>query len=529
MTGGIYPRRVNNRRIEDMKNSDLSQKDTEQIKSQGLTRRDVERQLGVYRRGPQSLDLVRACTVGDGIMPVSPALRKRFIELFDELSPRRKMVKFVPASGAASRMFADWFEASREGGFSGTEWEKKFYRDLKKMPFAPLLHDSEKARRYIKEKKTAALLSYILTGEGLNYGWLPKALIHFHAYREGATATALEEHLVEAASCLRDRAGRTRLHLTVSVEHQRAIRAELRRIKQALEKEFDVRLKVELSVQSPSTNIIAVNEDLSPFRDEEGRLVFRPGGHGALLQNLGALDANFIFLKNIDNVVPRRLLEKIMPYKKLLGGVAMEMQRRVFTILDELDRGGTTEEKIREYAAFLCKELNGSLPPDFSDWTPSRRRKKLFSLLNRPLRVCGMVRNEGEPGGGPFWVLQKDGSHSVQIVESAHVRPGDKGQQSIWSGSQFFNPVDMVCCTRDFRGNKFDLDKYVDRDAYLISAKMEKGEKLLAQELPGLWNGSMAYWNSVFVELPLTVFNPVKTVFDLLRPQHDAHGTGKIK
>ena len=286
---------------------------------------------------------------------------------------------------------------------------------------------------------------------------------------------------------------------------------------------------MDLSVQSSSTNIIAVNEDLSPFRNEEGRAVFRPGGHGALLQNLGALDADFIFLKNIDNIVPRRLLQKILPYKKLLGGVAIEVQNKVFAMLSELEKGRLPEQKINEYAEYFCKYLNGSLPPDFAGWTTARRRKKLFTLLNRPLRVCGMVRNEGEPGGGPFWVLQKDGSHSVQIVESAHVRPGDKRQQAVWSSSQFFNPVDLVCCTRDFRGNKFDLEKYVDRDAYLISAKMEKGATLLAQELPGLWNGSMAYWNSVFVELPLIVFNPVKTVFDLLRPQHDAGGTKKIK
>ena len=512
-----------------MKNTYLSQKDIKQAKLQGLSRRDLKKQMDLYHRGAQSLELVRPCTVGDGIMTVTTRARKRFVELFERLSPRYKTIKFVPASGAASRMFAGWFQAAQEGSFADAHDEKNFYRDLKKMPFAPLLHASEKARRHIKEKNTAALLSYILTGDGLNYGWLPKALIHFHAYPGGAIATALEEHLVEAASYLGDAAGRCRVHLTVSPEHRRVIRARVNQIKAALEKEFNVRIKVDLSVQSSSTNIIAVNEDLSPFRNEEGRIVFRPGGHGALLQNLGALDADFIFLKNIDNIVPRRLLQKILPYKKLLGGVAMEVQRQVFAMLSELEKGRLPEQKINEYAEYFCKYLNGSLPPDFAGWTTARRRKKLFALLNRPLRVCGMVRNEGEPGGGPFWVLQKDGSHSVQIVESAHVRPGDKRQQAVWSASQFFNPVDLVCCTRDFRGNKFDLEKYVDRDAYLISAKMEKGAMLLAQELPGLWNGSMAYWNSVFVELPLIVFNPVKTVFDLLRPQHYAGGTKKIK
>ncbi|NLN38613.1 MAG: DUF4301 family protein [Smithella sp.] len=507
----------------------LSKKDIEQAKRTGLTRQDVEGQLKIYLQGPVSLHLLRPCTAGDGIMSVTLAAQKRFISLFEKYSKSCTMLKFVPASGAASRMFAEWFQAHSEGGFADYAKEEDFYRNLEKMPFAPLLKGDETARLYFKNKNTQKLLSYILTKKGLNYGWLPKALIHFHAYTKDAVATALEEHLVEAAAYLRDSSGRIRVHLTVSEEHARAIRAALRRVRPALEQEFGVRLKAQLSIQSPSTNIIAVNEDLSPFYDEGGKPVFRPGGHGALLKNLQALDADFIFLKNIDNVVPRRLLKKILSYKKMLGGVAIHMQQSVFSMLEELDKGALPEDKIKKYADFFCEKLNGSLPPDFSDWTPARRRKKLIALLNRPLRVCGMVRNEGEPGGGPFWVEGEDATPRVQIVEAAHVHPKDKRQQKIWYGSEFFNPVDMVCCIRDFRGKKFDLEKYVDRNAYLIAEKMEKGRKLLAQELPGLWNGSMAYWNSVFVELPLMVFNPVKTVFDLLRPQHDAGGKTKFR
>lgn len=513
-----------------MKNNlSLSKKDFEQIKSLGLSKRDVEKQLAVYAQGPRCLKLNRPCMVGDGILSVTSAGRKLLIRHFEAEAARHRLVKFVPASGAASRMFSSWFDAFQQGGFESVSDELAFYRNLKRMPFAALLKKHETARHHLEQKNTADLLSHILTGTGLHYGWLPKALIHFHVYPGGEIRTSLEEHLVEAASYIRDATGRCHIHLTLSEEHIPKVQAKLREVQNRFEHDFQVRMKVGHSVQSPATNIIAVNEDLTPFRDGEGRLVFRPGGHGALLKNLAALDADFIFVKNIDNVVPHDLLQKILPYKKMLGGLALQIQRSVFSMLRDLEQDIAPVDKIREYAGYFCKTLNGVLPPDFSNWTAVRQRKKLFDVLNRPLRICGMVRNEGEPGGGPFWVEEKDGTQTVQIVESAHVHPRNPRQQKIWRSSEFFNPVDMVCCIRDFQGNKFCLENYIDHNAYLITSKTDKGRKLMAQELPGLWNGSMAYWNTVFVELPLTVFNPVKTVYDLLRPQHTPAGKKRAK
>jgi len=504
------------------KDTTFTAQDLKEIKALGLTKRDVEKQLAVYARGANYLKLNRPCMPEDGILSLTPAQRKQFIEQYETEASRRKLLKFVPASGAASRMFARWFSAAESGSFGDSREDQSFYRDLKKMPFRSLLELDPKAIGYIKQKNTSGLLDYILTAKGLHYGWLPKALIHFHAYPEGEIRTALEEHLVEAASYISDSRDRCRLHVTLSEEHIKKVTAKLREVKGKYESRFDVRMKVEHSIQSPSTNIIAVNEDLSPFRDGSGCLVFRPGGHGALLQNLGALDADFIFVKNIDNVVPENYLKTILPYKKMLGGVALNIQQSVFALLRDLEKDSATSEKIEAGAAFCRETLHIVFTPDFERMTLLRKKKKIISLLDRPLRVCGMVRNEGEPGGGPFWIDGKDGAQSLQIVESAHVNFKETGQQDIWRKAGYFNPVDMVCCIKSYRGKKFDLKKFVDTDACLISSKTEKGRRILAQELPGLWNGGMAYWNTVFVELPIAVFNPVKTVYDLLRPQHTA-------
>ena len=506
-----------------MKNSySFSRKDIEQIKALGLSKREVDRQLALYVKGPRFLKLDRPCTIGDGILSISASQRKRLIREFEAGAGKHKLSKFVPASGAASRMFAHWFTAARQGGFGDDSANRAFYHDLRKMPFAPFLIQHQNARRHLQEQNMPALLEHILSEDGLHYGWLPKALIHFHAYPEGEIRTALEEHLVEAASYIRDARGNCHVHVTLSEEHIPKVKAKLSEVKRKFEHQFQVRMRVDHSIQSPSTNILAVDENLAPFRDGEGRLVFRPGGHGALLKNLEALDADFIFVKNIDNIVPHNLLEKILSYKKMLGGMALRIQRTIYAMLSDMENGAWTEKEMVRCAGFCRQTLNCALPEDFFSRSQALQRKKLFSILNRPLRVCAMVRNEGEPGGGPFWVREDDQTQSLQIVESAHVARDDPGQKAVWNRSEFFNPVDMVCCIRDYRGHKFQLEKFVNNDAYLISAKTEKGRKLLAQELPGLWNGGMAYWNTVFVELPIAVFNPVKTVDDLLRPQHTA-------
>ncbi len=490
------------------------------MRSLGLSRQDMEKQLAVYSSGPRYLRLERPCSPGDGIRVVTSAQRKKLVQYYDAEADRYKILKFVPASGAASRMFAAWFTASEKGSFGDTGRDRSFFTDLRKMPFYSLLEKEDKVRLMLRQKDVKALLEHILLSRGLQFGWLPKALIPFHAYRNGEVRTALEEHLEEAASITVKDGGICRLHFTISTEHAKAVKALLKLVIPRYEKHYHVRFKIDLSVQSPTTNMVAADENNMPFRDENGRLVFRPGGHGALLGNLQSLDADIIFVKNIDNIAPDTLQKKILPYKKMLGGLALQLRQSIFTILRHLEEDPFTSQDIEAMAVFCKSELKASLPKGFSKLSLQEKKQQIFLILNRPLRICGMVRNVGEPGGGPFWVQEHDKSQTLQIVESAHVDQRKPSQMNIWSRASHFNPVDMVCCTKNHRGEKFNLDDYVNQSAYLISKKTEKGRHIKAQEMPGLWNGGMAYWNTVFVELPLMVFNPVKTVYDLLRPQH---------
>ncbi|MEE9911238.1 MAG: DUF4301 family protein [Deltaproteobacteria bacterium] len=497
-------------------------KDIEQIRALGLKPSAVYQQLETYRRGSNYLELVRPCTPGDGIRSCTAAERRRLIGLYDAEAGKHRILKFVPASGAASRMFAAWFAAAGQGSFGNDKLDRSFFADLKKMPFMPMLQKEKTVRLMLKRKDVGAVLDYILKPAGLHFEWLPKALIPFHAYGKGDVRTALEEHLREAASFIANRDKTCRVHLTISPEHARDVKSLMKSLIPECEKLGQVRFKIALSEQSPATNIIAVDEENLPFRDGDGRLVFRPGGHGALLKNLQEIDADLIFVKNVDNIAPDALQKKILPYKKMLGGLALQLRQTIFAMLRGLEKDRLSADEIRAMTDFCRFELSLSFPKEYLRLSEKNKKKLLFSRLNRPLRICGMVRNIGEPGGGPFWVLEKDGSQTLQIVESAHVDHARSVQKDIWSGSTYFNPVDMVCCTKNYLGGKFNLADYVNPDAYLISPKTQKGSHLKAQELPGLWNGGMAYWNTVFVELPLAVFNPVKTVDDLLRPQHIA-------
>lgn len=494
--------------------------DLHQIRGLGLSRENVEKHLAMYSRGPHYLHLDRPCTVGDGIRIVTPLQRKNLIQHFESEADQCKILKFIPASGAASRMFADWFAAAQKGSFGSATLDRSFFADLNKMPFISILQKDRSAKQNIRQKSVGAVLDHILSPNGLHFGWLPKALIPFHAYRNGEVRTAFEEHLIEATGFAAGTGGLCRLHFTVSSEHVRDVKALMKRLLPLYEKRRQMRFKVDLSVQSPSTNILAADEKNLPFRDENGRLVFRPGGHGALIQNLQNLEADLIFIKNIDNIVPEALQKKILPYKKMLGGLALQLQKSVFEMLRRLEKKRLGGDELEAITEFCCKELGRNFSKDYLKLSPQGKRQELLWHLDRPMRICGIVRNEGEPGGAPFWVREEDGSKTLQIVESAHVNQRHPSQKNIWSKASYFNPVDMVCCTKNYRGKKFNLLDYVNRNAYLIIAKTEKGRRLKAQELPGLWNGGMAYWNTVFVELPLIVFNPVKTVYDLLRPQH---------
>jgi hypothetical protein len=494
--------------------------DFKNIRTLGAAAGDLQKQLAIYRQGASYFKLDRPCIVGDGIISFTYKQRRRLIEFYEKTAGKYKLIKFVPASGAASRMFADWFEAWEKGSFCSAVRDRKFLRDLAKLPFFPLIKKDKKGQKLFAEKKIKGLLEFILTESGLNFGALPKALIPFHCYLSGETRTALEEHLDEAAQYLRNRKNNCHLHFTTSTEYQKDVVKYLKAASGKYEKLCGVKFKISYSIQFPATDTIAVAENNLPLRDNAGRLILRPGGHGALLANLNSLDADFIFVKNIDNIAPRPLREKNLPYKKLLGGIAFNIREDILTIISKIKQEELSTAAIKNIIKYCSETINIDFPPGMAKLPKKKKISAIFSALNRPLRVCGMVKNVGEPGGGPFWVVEKNSTQTLQIVERGHIDKSRPEQLAIWSRAKYFNPVDMVCCIKDYRGEKFNLDNFVNRNAYLITEKSEKGRKLKALELPGLWNGGMAYWNTVFVELPLLVFNPVKTVYDLLRPEH---------
>jgi len=498
----------------------LTIKDLRQINKLGLTPRDVENQIDTYRHGSNYLKLNRACVINDGILSIKKAAMIELIKIYDREAGKFKLLKFVPASGAASRMFAEWFLAMGKGGFDPPMLNQSFLRDLKKYPFYSFIQQNKHAAQFIEQKNIKNLLDYILSVDGLNFGWLPKALIPFHYYRAGEARTALEEHIFEAAQYVCGAGDICHLHFTISQEHKKEVTKKIKSVKSKYERLYRIKYKISTSVQSPSTNILAVDKNNLPMRDAGGNLIFRPGGHGSLLKNLQDLDADFIFIKNIDNIVPEKLMKKILPYKKMLGGLALQIQHKIFTILRELENDGLDSAQIECFKKYCLRKLYITFPESMLKQTLNKQKKIIFSSLNRPLRICAIVRNEGEPGGAPFWVEENDGNQTLQIIESGHVDKSNPQQMGVWSAAQYFNPVDLVCCTKNYRGEKFNLDNYVNKDAYLITLKNEKGRSLKALESPGLWNGGMAYWNTVFVELPLIVFNPVKTVDDLLRSEH---------
>jgi hypothetical protein len=502
----------------------LSREDLRAIRDRGIEEREVRRQLEIFEKGVSPVRLNRPARVGDGIIHISPDERGELLSLHDRAAGNGRMLKFVPASGAASRMFKDWHGCYRLGRFDSEGQEASFLRDLPRFPFYGDLkeagaRDGRDLERIIREGQCADILEYILTPKGLHYAWLPKALLKFHSY-PGGNRTAMEEHLVEAALYVQDREKICRIHFTVSEEHESRFREEIERVRGLYEKHFGVCYEITVSTQHSSTDTIAVNLENRPFHGREGGVLFRPGGHGALLQNLNAIDGDIIFLKNIDNIVPDRLKEPTVLHKKILGGYLVKVQKEIYRHLDVLASGHASEEELSDLVRFGRERLLLSFPGSFERSTPAERKVFLFERFNRPLRVCGMVKNEGEPGGGPFWVERDDGTSTLQIIEEMQVDPKSGAQRNIWCSSTHFNPVDLVCGVRDYRGGKFDLDRFVDWNAVSISEKFHEGGVLKALELPGLWNGSMAHWNTIFVEVPLETFNPVKTVEDLLRPSH---------
>jgi hypothetical protein len=502
----------------------FSEGDLQAIAAKGIHPTEILRQLEIFHRGVEPIKLIRPARIEDGIVQVIPEERNILVSLHNQSARGGRMLKFVPASGAASRMFKDWQSCYRQGRFDSDESSVKFLQDIVKFAFYDdlkqiMASDGQNVEGYIHDKRCADILEYILTPRGLNYAWLPKALLKFHIY-PGHSRTAMEEHLVEAAFYIRDNRNICKVHFTLSEEHESQFNDLLYRVKGNYENLFGVNYEVAVTTQFPSTDTIATDMEGNPFRERNGKILFRPGGHGALLQNLNMIDGDIIFIKNIDNVAPDPLKDITVFYKKVLGGYLVRLQDEVFQILNLLCGRGVDDAGLSQIIRFCQEKLLIFFPQAFKNYSASTQREYIFQKLNRPLRVCGMVRNEDEPGGGPFWTEEVDGTQSLQIVEQNQIDLHSEEQKNIWKSSTHFNPVDLVCGVRNYQGDKFDLNLYANRNAVSISTKTHEHRELKALELPGLWNGSMAYWNTVFIEVPLETFNPVKAVDDLLRKSH---------
>lgn len=492
----------------------LTKQDEQDLAKRGKTAEETERQFAMIAKGFAPAAVRRAATVGDGIIRVSEGEAARLAKEYDaELAKGLSVAKFVPASGAASRMFKplhQYLAADDEGKkkMEGEEPMRTFFDRLGDFAFAEQL-------RSLKPADNAETVRLVLADDGLAYGSHPKGLVTFHKYADGSTRTAAEEHLAEAAAyCLSG--GRSHVHYTVPVGMESAFRAKLA---PTLEKAGG-KIDVSFSIQPPATDVPCLTLDGKPARDAEGHLIFRPGGHGALIGNLGKIDADAVFVKNIDNVSHGRMLAESSVWKKVIAAIGLGLKRKVDTLLNRLAAGDNAAAD--DGIAFIENEMKVTVPKGVRDSDTAKKAAFVEAFLDRPLRVCGMVKNEGEPGGGPFWVEGKDGICTLQIVESAQMDLDDPEVKAIVGGSTHFNPVDLFCCMKDRNGVKYDLQKFVDYDACFQTHKSVNGVDVTGMELPGLWNGAMAKWLTMFVEVPIITFTPVKTVMDLLRPVHQA-------
>jgi hypothetical protein len=532
---------------ETLMNRDLfSPADIGQIEEHELTAEQIYRQMEMLAAGPCYLHVLRPCTRGDGIKVLDCESSVGYMNLHETEARKGRFLKFVPASGAASRMFkslhryvdkgecAAWSDISAKAdqGQADAREVVRFIKNLDRFAFCKEVQEAIQKMGgppgdHGPEKSFAPVLRVVLSEEGLGYALLPKGLLKFHKYgRRGRTP--FEEHLVEAAEYVADGNKKCRIHFTVSREHMDLFQAFYRDVRPYYEHRHGVEYDVSFSIQQSSTDTIALNDENEPFRDERGRLLFRPGGHGALLQNLNALKADLAFIKNIDNVAPDHFKPTTVRWKKRMAGCLIQLQAQIFRYLEWLSTPRNGNGLLKEIRGFMEGELSmplGHAPVKDAD--QETLRVLFYDTLNRPLRVCGMVKNEGEPGGGPFWVRSSDGRISLQIVEGAQIDPTLQDQAEIWASATHFNPVDIVCGLRDWRGNPFDLTRYTDPQTSLVSRKSSGGKTLKALELPGLWNGAMARWITVFVEVPIETFSPVKTITDLLRKEHQPPEPGE--
>ena len=503
--------------------------DLEQLAARGISPETVEAQLERFRTGFPYLRIDSPSAMGCGITPVDEATADACVARWERfLADGGDVLKFVPASGAASRMFKALFafvngdeEIPADGSPVAQLIENihdfAFYGEL--AATTARLYDAT-PDRLVADRRFKDLVGAIVLPQGMNYGGLPKALLTFHSYADGSTRTALEEQLAEGAQTAASAGGVVRLHFTVSADHRKLFEAKLAEAVPAMEKRFGVKYEISLSEQKPSTDTIAVTPDNELFRDSNGRLVFRPGGHGALIENLNDIDSAVVFIKNIDNVVGDEHRADTLRYKKLIGGLLMLVRDRMADLASRL--ADIADNSAADDAAdFAEKILCTRSPLTGADAPDAERRAALLAIFDRPLRVCGMVRNEGEPGGGPYNAYASDGSSiAPQILESTQIDLTKPENAEMMKKATHFNPVDLVCYLRRADGSAYNLPDYVDADTGFISSKSFDGRDLRALELPGLWNGAMSRWNTVFVEVPASTFNPVKTVNDLLRPAH---------
>jgi len=516
----------------------FTSEDIRQIESHGLSTEEVIRQLQVFKMPLPYLKLVRPCTRGDGLRVIEPEKVRAFVAEYETEIPNRQCIKFVPASGAASRMFKTLLEEMNKnkdiprepkvnesrGDIKDQQALREFKEQIRRLAFfsdleSVMSKEGLQLDALVEQDRFTEITGFLLDENGLGYANLPKGLLKFHEYADGSR-TAFEEHLVEAVSYIADRERVCHLHFTVSPEHMEKFQSLLQEVGPVYEKEYSVNFHVVFSEQKKSTDTIAVDLRDHPFRDEKGQLVFRPGGHGALIENVNDLRGDIVFMKNIDNVVPDRLKPETFKWKKALGGYLISLQNRIYEYMRKLSLGGHNDSIWAEIAQFMKDALWLQVPESMASASSEEKKAFFMERLNRPIRVCGMVQNEGEPGGGPFWVKDENGEISLQIVEKAQIDPTSGEQRDILASSTHFNPVDLVCGVCDWQGKPYDLRRYVDEKAVFISKKSKDGKELKALEHPGLWNGAMAKWITLFVEVPLVTFNPIKTVNDLLRKEH---------
>ena len=503
----------------------LTQQDLKQLAQKGISEQQIETQLGQFKTGFPFLKLEAAAAIGRGIVAPTSDEGRKYVDAWQKYKAAgKRVVKFVPASGAASRMFKDMFAfVDADYDKPTTDFEKKYFDNIDKFAFYGELdavcrkNNGKGIKELVKEGNFKAVAANMLKAEGLNYGQLPKGLLLFHNYPEGPR-TPMEEHLVEGALYAASN-GEAHVHFTVSHEHMELFKQKVAQKADMYAKKYGIAYDITFSEQKPSTDTVAANPDGTPFRNSDGSLLFRPGGHGALIENLNEIEADVIFVKNIDNVVPDRLKGDTVLWKQIIAGVLITLQKKAFEYLELLDSGKYTHDQIEEMIRFVQNDLC-CRKADIKELEDADLVIYLRKKLNRPMRVCGVVKNVGEPGGGPFLTYNQDGTVSLQILESSQIDKSNKEYMEMFTKGTHFNPVDLVCAVKDYKGNAFDLPKFVDPTTGFISQKSKSGKELQALELPGLWNGAMSDWSTIFVEVPLSTFNPVKTVNDLLRDQH---------